>query len=122
MDLVQVPHNVELIKKMMKDGVPETMDKYGKLLKSIRDAFYQKTQAPPATQILTKAVKDLLDKTKEEPSQIASPRAQSASGISLAPSFPALVKEEIAAAAKKAADEKGDSGKKENVSSVDNNH
>ena len=111
MDLVIKTLNVEIIKKMICDGVPETQFKYDKLMNGIKKT----QQETSATKDSTNAVKNFLQKTQEEPAQSATPRAS----ISFAPSFPALDKAEITAMAKKALDEKGDSGESENTSAVD---
>lgn len=106
MDLVKAPHNVVIIKKMISDGVPETHEKFDQLVNLIIKSTYEET---PATKNVTNAVEDFLNKTKEETTQAALPR----SSISFAPTFPALDKAEIAVLVKKAADEKGDSGRKQ---------
>lgn len=111
MDLVNKTHNVEIIKKMISDGVPETQFKYDELMNAIKKT----QQETSATKDSTNAVKNFLQKTQEEPAQSATPRAS----ISFAPSFPALDKAEITAMAKKAVDEKGDSGESKYTSAVD---
>ena len=95
-----------MIKKMVSDGVPEYQRQYDELLARVKKATYEETSPSKDS---TNAVKEFLIKTKEESPQSALPRAS----ISFAPTFPALDKAEIAAMAKKAADEKSDSGESE---------